>query len=104
MKYGWSRLRATRWDMYVCVALSSKGQSAVITGDCIHSPVQCLEPEWVMRADIDSPLATKTRRGFLERCLEERIVVCATHFPEPSFGRIIQRADAFWFDYLTPHQ
>jgi len=85
---------------HVCVGLSSKGQHAVITGDCIHSPVQCLEPEWVMRADIDSPLAARTRRGFLERCCEHNIVVCATHFPEPSFGHIVERKNMFHFDYL----
>jgi glyoxylase-like metal-dependent hydrolase (beta-lactamase superfamily II) len=86
---------------HVCVGLSSKGKHAVITGDCIHSPVQCLEPHWVMRADIDSVLAVKTRRGFLERCCENNIVVCATHFPEPSFGHIVKRDSAFGFDYLT---
>ena len=89
---------------HVCVWLSSKGQNAVITGDCIHSPVQCLEPEWVMRADIDSPLAAKTRRRFLERCCSSNIVVCATHFPEPSFGRVIESDSAFQFEYLKQHR
>lgn len=84
---------------HVCVRVSSRGQTALITGDCIHSPVQCLHPEWVMRADVDSALAAKTRRGFLENCCDTDIVVCATHFPEPSFGRIVQRDGAFWFDY-----
>jgi hypothetical protein len=26
-------------------------------------------------------------------------MVCATHFPEPSVGRIVQRDETFWFDY-----
>lgn len=86
---------------HVCVGLSSKGQSAVITGDCIHSPVQCLEPDWVMRADIDSALAARTRRSFLERSCDSNILVCATHFPEPSFGRIVERGGAFAFEYLA---
>jgi glyoxylase-like metal-dependent hydrolase (beta-lactamase superfamily II) len=85
---------------HVCVQLNSKGQSAVITGDCIHSPVQCLEPDWVMRADIDSALAARTRRGFLERCCESKTIVCATHFPEPSFGHIVERNDTFSFEYF----
>ena len=88
---------------HVCVHVASNGQHAVITGDCIHSPVQCLQPDWVMRADVDSVLAAKTRRGILENCGDSNIVVCATHFPEPSFGRIVERNDAFWFDYeATP--
>jgi glyoxylase-like metal-dependent hydrolase (beta-lactamase superfamily II) len=84
---------------HVCVHLASRGAHAVITGDCIHSPVQCVEPEWVMRADVDRALASATRRRFLERCCDSGVLVCATHFPEPSLGRIIRREEAFWFDY-----
>ncbi len=84
---------------HFCVRLASQGAQAVITGDCIHSPVQCAEPGWIMRADLDPVLASATRRRFLERYCDSGVTVCATHFPEPSVGRIIQRKDAFWFDY-----
>ena len=84
---------------HVCVRLASQGAQAVITGDCIHSPVQCVEPGWIMRADLDPALASATRRRFLERYCDSGVVVCATHFPEPSLGRITQREKAFWFDY-----
>src|SRR5262245_60230952 len=65
---------------HVCVHLGSQGARAVVTGDCIHSPVQCLEPAWIVRADQDHALAGATRRGFLERCCESGVTVCATHF------------------------
>ncbi len=84
---------------HVCVHLASQGSEAVITGDCIHSPVQCVEPEWIMRADFDPTLARTTRRSFLERYCDSSVMVYATHFPEPSTGRIIQRDKAFWFEY-----
>jgi glyoxylase-like metal-dependent hydrolase (beta-lactamase superfamily II) len=84
---------------HVCVHLASAGAQAVITGDCIHSPVQCVEPGWIMRADLDPALASTTRRGFLERYCDSSVMVCATHFPEPSFGRIVSREGAFWFEY-----
>jgi glyoxylase-like metal-dependent hydrolase (beta-lactamase superfamily II) len=86
---------------HVCVHLASQGAHAVVTGDCIHSPVQCVEPGWIMRADFDPALARATRQGFLERYCNSSAMVGATHFPEPSAGRIIQRDDAFWFDYDT---
>lgn len=86
---------------HVCVHLASQGAHAVVTGDCIHSPVQCVEPGWIMRADFDPALARATRQGFLERYCDSSAMVCATHFPEPSIGRIIQRDEAFWFDYDT---
>jgi glyoxylase-like metal-dependent hydrolase (beta-lactamase superfamily II) len=84
---------------HVCVHLASQGSEAVVTGDCIHSPVQCLEPGWIMRADFDPTLARTTRRSFLERYCDRNVMVCATHFPEPSMGHIIQRDKAFWFEY-----
>ncbi len=84
---------------HVSVRLASKGAEAVITGDLIHTPIQCLEPAWAMRADFDRELARQTRRAFLERCCGTDTLVCATHFPSPSFGRVVRRGDAFWFEF-----
>ena len=81
------------------VRIASRGAKAVITGDCIHSPVQCVEPHWIMRADSDSQLAKSTRRKFLESVSDSDVTVCATHFPEPSIGRVTARDRAFWFEY-----
>jgi glyoxylase-like metal-dependent hydrolase (beta-lactamase superfamily II) len=86
---------------HVCVHLASQGAEAVITGDCMHSPVQCVEPGWIIRADLDPALASATRRRFLERYCDSGVMVCATHFPEPSLGRIIERGEAFWFEYAA---
>lgn len=87
---------------HVSVSLTSVGAEAVITGDCIHSPLQCVNPKWIMRADADPALAGETRRRFLERCCERGLLVCASHFPEPSFGRVSARGDAFWFEFDAP--
>jgi glyoxylase-like metal-dependent hydrolase (beta-lactamase superfamily II) len=84
---------------HVCVHLASQGGEAIITGDCIHSPVQCAEPGWIMQSDADPVLARATRREFLERYSDNGAIVCATHFPEPSFGRFVRRGDAFRFNY-----
>jgi glyoxylase-like metal-dependent hydrolase (beta-lactamase superfamily II) len=84
---------------HVSIRLASRGAHAVITGDAIHSPVQCVEPGWIMRADFDPALARTTRRRFLERYCDSGVVVCATHFPEPSMGRVTQRDEAFWFEF-----
>jgi glyoxylase-like metal-dependent hydrolase (beta-lactamase superfamily II) len=84
---------------HVSVRLSSNGVQGVITGDMIHTPVQCLEPQWVMRADTDPAQASQTRRAFLERYCERDVLVCASHFPSPSFGRVVRDGNAFWFQY-----
>ena len=85
---------------HVSVRLSSNGAQAVITGDMIHSPVQCLKPEWVMRADTDPEQACQTRRAFLERYCETEVLVCGSHFPAPSMGHIVARDQAFWFQFV----
>lgn len=84
---------------HVSVRIASRGAQAVITGDLIHSPVQCLETEWVPRPDFDPPQAAATRRAFLERYCERDVLVCASHFPSPSFGHVIREANGFWFKY-----
>ena len=87
---------------HVAVRLRSRGADAVITGDLIHSPVQCVELGWVPRPDYDAALARKTRRAFLERYCDRDVLVCATHFPSPSFGHIVPHGDAFRFKYEAP--
>ena len=85
---------------HMSVRITSKGAQAVITGDLIHSPVQCLETDWVPRPDFDPKQAAATRRAFLERYCERDVLVCASHFPSPSFGRVVREGNAFWFEYL----
>lgn len=84
---------------HMSVRLASRGAHAVITGDLIHSPVQCAEPDWVPRPDYDAARAATTRRAFLERYAETDVLVCASHFPSPSFGRFVRDREAFWFRY-----
>ena len=84
---------------HMSVRVASRGAEAVITGDLIHSPVQCLETDWVPRPDFDPGQAAATRRAFLERYCERDVLVCASHFPSPSFGRVVRDGNAFWFEY-----
>jgi glyoxylase-like metal-dependent hydrolase (beta-lactamase superfamily II) len=68
------------------------GSDAFITGDMIHSPLQARYPELGMMADHDSPQAGRTRRQIFDRFCGEPTMMCATHFPAPSTGRL-QRWD-----------
>jgi len=84
---------------HVSIRLASNGSHAIITGDMIHSPVQCIEPQWVVRPDFDPSLAGRTRRAFLERYCDTDTLICATHFPSPSFGHIVPHGDMFQFAF-----
>jgi glyoxylase-like metal-dependent hydrolase (beta-lactamase superfamily II) len=82
---------------HVAIRLASQGQLAVMSGDLMHCPIQCLHPEWTAWPDWDPAEAKRTRRSFLERYCETDTLVCTAHFPLPSAGRIVAQADAFRF-------
>ena len=46
---------------HVSVQITSNGESALITGDCTHSPLQFAEPGWFSKVDTDTDLSGSTR-------------------------------------------
>src|SRR5262245_52272131 len=82
---------------HASVRISSRGEDAVITGDLMHHPVQCTEPQWASRFDSDPDEARKTRREFLGRYSDRPVLVFGTHFATPSAGRIVRDGDAWRF-------
>jgi len=82
---------------HVSVRIVSCGEEAVITGDLMHHPVQCAEPRWAARFDVDPEAARRTRCDFLERHAGRPVLVLGTHFATPTAGRIVRDGDAFRF-------
>ena len=82
---------------HVSVRIVSRGEEAVITGDLMHHPVQCAQPQWASRFDVDADAARHTRRKFLERYCGRPVLVLGTHFATPTAGRIVKDGDAFRF-------
>ena len=73
------------------------GEDVLITGDMIHSPIQGRYPELGMRADYDSPQAGKTRRQVFDRFCDKPTLMCVTHFPSPSTGRVRRCGNGYKF-------
>ena len=84
---------------HVAVHLSSKGKHAVLCGDLIHSPLQCLYPTWKYWIDLDQQLAINTRQAFLESRADDKQLVLTAHFPSPSSGFVDKKGDAFQFRF-----
>jgi hypothetical protein len=61
--------------------------------DVVLHPGQVTEPEWNARFDMDAENARTTRRSLLEKIEATATLAAASHFPAPSFGRIV-REDA----------
>jgi glyoxylase-like metal-dependent hydrolase (beta-lactamase superfamily II) len=82
---------------HFAVLVGRPGQDALITGDMIHSPLQGRYPELGMRADYDSKQAGVSRRKVFDRFCEESTLMCVTHFPMPSTGRVRRWGDGYKF-------
>jgi glyoxylase-like metal-dependent hydrolase (beta-lactamase superfamily II) len=79
------------------VLVGRSGQDALIAGDMIHSPIQGKYPELGMRADYDSKQAGQTRRTIFDRFCDAPTLICVTHFPSPSVGRVRRWEDGYKF-------
>ena len=82
---------------HVSVHIRSKGAEAVITGDLMHHPVQCAEPSWASNFDVDPGKARVTRRAFLEKYKDGKVLVLGTHFAVPTAGRLSADGQAYRF-------
>jgi glyoxylase-like metal-dependent hydrolase (beta-lactamase superfamily II) len=74
---------------HVSVLITSAGESAVITGDLIHHPIQALEPRWDGPFDEDTTTSAASRASFLARFADTETLVLGTHVPTPTAGRIV---------------
>ncbi len=80
---------------HVSVLVRSGGREAVITGDALHSSVQCRHPDWHFRFDADAEMAVASRRRLLEDASETRRLVLGSHFALPSLGRVEAGKEGF---------
>ena len=84
---------------HVSVRISSAGQDALITGDCIHHPCQMTRTDWCSSADFDQAAARATRESLLERVVDSDMLVIGTHFATPTAGYVKHRdGGGFWLE------
>jgi glyoxylase-like metal-dependent hydrolase (beta-lactamase superfamily II) len=83
---------------HVSVRIRSAGRQAVITGDLMHHPIQCSEPDCIVNFDSDAEQARRTRRLFLACCAQDRSLVLGTHFAHPTAGHVVPFGEAWRFD------
>ncbi|MQF68726.1 MBL fold metallo-hydrolase [SAR202 cluster bacterium AD-804-J14_MRT_500m] len=70
--------------------ISSGGERAFVLGDVAHLPMQLEVSDWIVVADVQPELGSKTRKRILEWLESEGLIVAAGHFPSPGFGRVIK--------------
>lgn len=80
---------------HVSVLIESRGQSAVITGDLMHNPVQIAVPGTEARFDMDKTQAARTRVEFVRRFNGTDTLVIGSHFADPTAGHIVPDGKAW---------
>lgn len=82
-----------------CLHANSQGQSAIFTGDILHTPVQLLDLSWSSRFCDDPAQATSTRQALVNAVADTSTVLLAGHFPTPTAGRVVSHQEGFaWKD------
>jgi glyoxylase-like metal-dependent hydrolase (beta-lactamase superfamily II) len=85
---------------FVCVDVRSSGQRLVLAGDLLHTPLQCVFPEWTTRFCTDPLGAVRTRLRLLSEWAANRTLILPTHFPSPSVGTVERKKGSFRFFYV----
>lgn len=85
---------------HCCVNITSKGQTAVVTGDLMHHAIQCREPDWHVAPDWDPETGIASRRNFLSSVAGTDTLLLPIHFPAPTAGLVTaDGADRFHYRY-----
>lgn len=102
----WVRLDPTPGHTpgHVSVIVQSSGASAVLSGDLMHTALQCAEPQLNSCFCVDAVASRLMRRRFLDRYADAPTLIIPAHFPTPSAGWIRSHGDAFHFhfDWILP--
>jgi glyoxylase-like metal-dependent hydrolase (beta-lactamase superfamily II) len=83
---------------HVSVAIESRGQSALITGDMLHHPCQFGHPEWSPSFDSDPVAAASMRRSVMDKLADRPVLVIGTHFAAPTAGHVKRDGKTFRFE------
>ncbi|WP_053706717.1 MBL fold metallo-hydrolase [Streptomyces sp. WM6373] len=80
---------------HVAVRVTSGDATALVTGDCIHHPVQLAHPQIGSCVDIDPERAEATRRSLLASLADTGALLLGAHFPPPTAGRVVTDGAAY---------
>ncbi len=84
---------------HVSVTINSENESALITGDMTHHPVQFAKPDLASSADWRQDMSTATRYEAYKRWSDGRLVI-GTHFAGRTAGTLIAEENGWRFEAI----
>ena len=86
---------------HMAIEIRSRGQTALFSGDVMHSPLQVYRPQWNSTFCLDQPQARASRQSLLEHAAATGAIVFPAHFPETSCGKVHEGPNGFEWHYLN---
>ena len=84
---------------HVCVVVRCQGASVVLSGDIMHTALQCAEPQLNSCFCVDEDAARTTRCRLLETFVDTPVMLIPAHFPTPTAGWIRSHDGTFRFHF-----
>lgn len=75
---------------HASIVLSSRGETALYTGDLVHHAVQAERNAWVSAFDILPLVTLETKKQLMEKAVRERALLICVHNPFPGVGRLTE--------------
>jgi glyoxylase-like metal-dependent hydrolase (beta-lactamase superfamily II) len=73
---------------HVSVQITSGDETALISGDFLHHPVQVAHPRLCCGADVDPAASERTRAAVLSSIADTETLLLGSHFTHPTAGRV----------------
>ncbi len=75
---------------HASLVVSSKGETAIYTGDLVHHAVQAERPAWIAAFDVLPLVTLETKKRLMERAVRERALLICVHNAFPGVGRLTE--------------
>jgi glyoxylase-like metal-dependent hydrolase (beta-lactamase superfamily II) len=86
---------------HMAIEIRSRGETALFSGDVMHSPLQVYRPQWNSMFCLDQQQARDSRKWLLGHAARTGATVFTAHFPETSAGTVREGPEGFEWHYLN---
>ncbi len=75
---------------HASLVLSSRGETAIYTGDLVQHAVQVERPAWISAFDVLPLVSLQTKKALAERAIRDRALLICVHSAFPGVGRLTE--------------
>jgi glyoxylase-like metal-dependent hydrolase (beta-lactamase superfamily II) len=84
---------------HMAIEMESQGETALFSGDVMHSPIQVHRPHWSSMFCLDPDRGRTSREWLLDHAATRRATVFTAHFPQTSAGAVTRTGNGFAWNY-----